>query len=54
MSALISATWVGPAGMTLDGQELVPGVTVVDVPAGEATESANWEPVKPAKPEKGE
>lgn len=53
----VAATWVGPAGHALNGQELVPGVTVVEIPAGEAAESDNWRapsqpqlpPAKPAK-----
>lgn len=50
MSDLIRATWVGIAGCELNGQELVPGETIVDVPADEARESDNWAPVKTAKP----
>lgn len=41
----VSATWVGPfEGRTPDGTALIPGETVVEVPAGEAEESAFWRP----------
>jgi hypothetical protein len=46
--SLVDARWVGPAGMVLvDGTNLEPGVTVVQISEGEATESDNWEIVAP-------
>ena len=42
----IPALYVGPPACKLmDGTDLVPGETVVDIPEGEAHESANWTPV---------
>lgn len=51
----MKATWVGyPAESPIFG-DLVPGVTVCDIPAAEARTSDHWQPVeKPAlKPGKG-
>ena len=46
MSAdLVKAKWVGTFRAFLeDGTELIPGETVVEIPAGEAEESAHWAP----------
>lgn len=56
MSGTVEARWVGPGGFQLnDGTALVPGVTVADIPEGEAHESDNWhvdvvpDPPKPVK-----
>lgn len=46
----VRATWVGPfEAETADGLRLVPGESVVDVPAGEAHASDHWEVVTPRK-----
>jgi hypothetical protein len=48
---LVKALWVGPYEAQLpDGRVLVPGETVVDIGAGEASESDHWEPVRAAAP----
>jgi len=52
----VQAKWVGPfeAVATLeDGSSvtLVPGETIIEISAGEAEESAFWQPVKPAAKE---
>lgn len=52
----MKALWVGSFEAQLpDGTRLIPGETIADIPAGEAEESANWEPVgkKKAKQKAG-
>lgn len=46
----VPALWVAGFNAQLpDGTMLVPGVTVVDVPADEAKTSTNWKPAKAPK-----
>lgn len=49
MSELIKARWIGFPAALADGTPLVPGETVVKIPAAEAKASDNWEPVTAAK-----
>jgi hypothetical protein len=52
MSGLVKARWVaGYPAILPNGTELVPGVSVVAIPEGEAQASDHWEPVKAAKSE---
>lgn len=51
MATHIDAVWIGPSGYKLtDGTYLEHGHTVVSVPAFEAVDSDNWQPVDPPKP----
>lgn len=44
MAKTVKARWIGPFEADLpDGTHLVPGETVVEIPAGEAESSAHWE-----------
>lgn len=45
------ALWVaGFPAVLPDGTQLVPGETVVEIPRGEAEQSAHWRPVGSRKP----
>lgn len=47
---LIPALWVaGYHAVLPDGTNLVPGVTVANIPADEAKRSTNWKPTKAPK-----
>lgn len=47
----VNARWVaGYRAQLPDGTQLVPGETVAAVPAGEAAESANWQPEQDPAP----
>lgn len=42
-----TAMYIGEAGKVLGGVQLIPGVTVANVPAAEALASDLWEPLSP-------
>lgn len=44
------ALWVGTPSELADKTPLIPGVTVVAIPAGEAEASDNWQPVEKGRP----
>lgn len=47
----VDALWVGrPAFHPPSGTHLIPGETVLRVPATEAEQSDNWQPLPAAKP----
>jgi hypothetical protein len=50
----VKALWVGPFGGELGRQQLIPGETVVEIPADEAENSAHWEPVTPKTKKSGD
>lgn len=56
MAKTVKARWVGPYEADLpDGTHLVPGETVVEISAGEAEGSDNWEVQgQPKKTSKGD
>ena len=44
---LVEARWVGPYGRLMDGRELAPGQTIIEISPHEAHGSDHWQIVDP-------